>query len=131
MLRHPNIVRLFGFGEQDELLFYAMELVDGPQPGTGVPPGPRFTWLETARIGIDTCRALRHAHDRGIIHRDIKPANLLLTREGRQIKLSDFGIAKLYGNSRLTATGNVLGTAEYMPPEQADARPTGPAERPV
>ena len=125
MLRHPNIVRLFGFGEQEGLLYYAMELVDGPSLEQELRGGRRFTWLETARIGIDTCRALRHAHDRGIIHRDIKPANLLLTAAG-QIKLSDFGIARLFGNSRLTTVGNVLGTVEFMAPEQADARPAGP-----
>ncbi len=79
MLRHPNIVRLFGFGEQEGFLYYAMELVDGPSLEQELRNGRRFTWLETARIGIETCRALRHAHDRGIIHRDIKPANLLLT----------------------------------------------------
>ena len=125
MLRHPNIVRLFGFGEQEGLLYYAMELVDGPSLEQELRSGRRFTWLETARIGIDTCRALRHAHDRGIIHRDIKPANLLLTAAD-QIKLSDFGIARLFGNSRLTTAGNVLGTVEFMAPEQADARPAGP-----
>jgi serine/threonine-protein kinase len=125
MLRHPNIVRLFGFGEQEGLLYYAMELVDGPSLEQELRNGRRFTWRETARIGIDTCRALRHAHDRGIIHRDIKPANLLLTAAD-QIKLSDFGIARLFGNSRLTTVGNVLGTVEFMAPEQADARPAGP-----
>ena len=125
-LYHPNIVQLFGFGEDDEQLFYAMELVDGCSLEDEVRQGRMFPWREVARLGIDMCRALRHAHDRGITHRDIKPANLLLTRLDRRIKLSDFGVARLFGNSRLTATGNVLGTAEYMPPEQADARPTGP-----
>jgi serine/threonine-protein kinase len=125
-LYHPNIVQLFGFGEQDGHLFYAMELVDGISLEEEVRQGRVFVWREVARLGVDTCRALRHAHDRGIIHRDIKPANLLLTREGRRIKLSDFGIARLFGNQRLTATGNVLGTAEYMSPEQADGRATGP-----
>lgn len=125
-LYHPNIVQLFGFGEQDGQLFYAMELVDGVSLEEEVKQGRVFAWREVARLGIEMCRALRHAHDRGITHRDIKPANLLLTREGRRIKLSDFGIARLFGNSRLTATGNVVGTAEYMPPEQADGRPTGP-----
>jgi serine/threonine-protein kinase len=125
-LYHPNIVQLFGFGEQDGQLFYAMELVDGVSLEDEVNQGRVFVWRDVARLGIDMCRALRHAHDRGITHRDIKPANLLLTREARRIKLSDFGIARLFGNSRLTATGNVLGTAEYMPPEQADGRPTSP-----
>lgn len=124
-LYHPNIVQLFGFGEQDGQLFYAMELVDGVSLDDELGQGRVFHWRQVAEIGIETCRALRHAHDRGITHRDIKPANLLWTRD-RRIKLSDFGIAKLFGNTRLTATGNVLGTAEFMAPEQADGRPTGP-----
>jgi serine/threonine-protein kinase len=121
-LNHPNIVRLFGFGEQDGHLFYAMELVDGSSLEEELRRGRRFDWREVARIGVETCRALRHAHDRGIIHRDIKPGNLLLTADG-QVKLSDFGIARLFGNTRLTSAGSVLGTAEYMAPEQAEGRP--------
>ena len=66
-------------------------------------------------------RALKHAHDSGVIHRDIKPANLLITKDG-EVKLSDFGIAKLFGATGLTADGGVLGTAEYMAPEQAEGR---------
>jgi serine/threonine-protein kinase len=124
-LRHPNIVRLFGFGEQDGILFYAMELVEGLSLEEELERGRRFHWREVAHIGIQTCRALRHAHDRGIIHRDIKPANLLLTSDS-EVKLSDFGIARLFGDARMTAAGNVLGTVEYMAPEQADARPVGP-----
>jgi len=124
-LYHPNIVQLFGFGEEGDWLFYAMELVDGSSLEEELRRGRRFDWREVAEIGITTCRALRHAHDRGVIHRDIKPANLLLTKEGR-VKLSDFGIARLFGNTRITATGNVLGTAEYMAPEQAEGRPVTP-----
>jgi eukaryotic-like serine/threonine-protein kinase len=121
-LRHPNIVRLFGFGEQGSYLFYAMEFVDGSSLEQELRQGRRFDWREVTRIGIDMCRALRHAHDRGVIHRDIKPGNVLLASDGG-IKLSDFGIARLFGNSRLTVVGNVLGTAEYMAPEQAEGRP--------
>jgi eukaryotic-like serine/threonine-protein kinase len=121
-LRHPNIVRLFGFGEQDLLLFYVMELVDGSSLEQELRQGRRFDWREVTRIGIETARALRHAHDRGVIHRDIKPGNLLLATDGR-VKLSDFGIARLFGYSKLTSVGNVLGTAEYMAPEQAEGRP--------
>jgi len=121
-LNHPNIVRLFGFGEQDGHLFYAMELVDGNSLEEELRRGRRFDWREAARIGVEMCKALRHAHDRGIIHRDIKPGNLLLTADAR-LKLSDFGIARLFGNSRLTGAGSVLGTAEYMAPEQAEGRP--------
>ncbi len=121
-LHHPNIVRLFGFGEQEGLLFYAMELVDGNSLEEELRRGRRFDWREVTRIGIETCRALRHAHDRGVIHRDIKPGNLLLAADG-SVKLSDFGIARLFGYSRLTSAGNVLGTAEYMAPEQAAGQP--------
>ncbi len=124
-LRHPNIVRLFGFGEQDGLLFYAMELVDGSSLQQELEGGRRFDWREVAHIGVETCKALRHAHDRGIIHRDIKPANLLLTPDG-SVKLSDFGIARLFGSTGVTAAGNVLGTVEFMAPEQAESRPPGP-----
>jgi serine/threonine protein kinase len=117
-LNHPNIVKLFGFGEENARLFYAMELVDGNSLEEELGRGRRFDWREVVRIVIEICRALRHAHDRGVIHRDIKPGNLLLASNG-QIKLSDFGIARLFGNTRLTSAGSVLGTAEYMAPEQA------------
>ncbi|HEY1599970.1 MAG TPA: serine/threonine-protein kinase [Pirellulales bacterium] len=124
-LRHPNIVRLFGFGEQEEYLYYSMELVDGRSLEDELQTGRRFAWREVTDFAVQTCRALKHAHDRGVIHRDIKPANLLLTPEG-QIKLSDFGIAKLFGSAGMTAVGGVLGTAEYMAPEQTDGRPITP-----
>ncbi len=124
-LKHPHIVRLIGYGEQDGRLFFSMEYVDGRSLEQELIAGRRFNWTEVADIGIAVCTALKHAHDRGIIHRDIKPANLLLDVTGT-IKLSDFGIAKLFGQTGLTAAGNVLGTADYMAPEQADARAVGP-----
>lgn len=118
-LRHPNIVALYGYGEDDGHLFYAMELVDGEDLQSELNARRRFTWQEVTQLSIDVCRALKHAHDHGIIHRDLKPANLLLTQD-EQVKLSDFGIAKLFGASHLTSAGGVLGTADYMSPEQAD-----------
>lgn len=124
-LKHPHIVRLIGYGEQDGRLFYSMEYIEGRSLEQELVAGRRFTWTDAADIGISVCTALKHAHDRGIVHRDIKPANLLLDASGT-VKLSDFGIAKLFGQTRLTAAGNVLGTADYMAPEQADARPVGP-----
>ncbi len=124
-LNHPNIVRLFGFGEQDGLLFYAMELVEGNSLESELVRGRRFGWREATQIGIDVCHALRHAHDRGVVHRDIKPGNLLLDPDGR-VKLSDFGIARFFGNTRITSVGSVLGTAEYMAPEQAEGLAVGP-----
>lgn len=120
-LSHPNIVRLYGYGEQAGTLFYSMELVPGNSLEDELRDGRRFEWREVTQIAIKLCRALKHAHDHGVIHRDLKPANLLLTPEG-EIKLSDFGIARLFGNTRLTADGGVLGTAEFMAPEQADGR---------
>jgi serine/threonine-protein kinase len=121
-LNHPNIVRLTGFGEQDGHLFYAMELVDGNSLEEELRRGRKFEWQEVVQIGLEMCKALRHAHDRGIVHRDIKPGNLLLASDGR-VKLSDFGIARFFGGSGLTCAGNVLGTADYMAPEQAEGRP--------
>ncbi len=120
-LRHEHIVRLFGYGEQDDVLFYAMELVVGASLDEEIRAGRKFHWREVTEIGVGLCRALKHAHDRGVIHRDIKPANLLLT-SGGQVKLSDFGIAKLFGADGMTSAGGVVGTAEFMAPEQADGR---------
>lgn len=121
-LRHPHIVRLMGFGEQSGAVYYAMELVVGSSLEEELQHGRRFTWREVTKIGVDICKALKHAHDHGVIHRDLKPANLLVDSND-QVKLSDFGIAKLFGSSGLTGDGGVLGTADYMSPEQAEGRP--------
>ncbi len=123
-LRHPNIVQLVGYGEQDGQLFYVMELVDGQSLQDELRRGRRFTWREVTRIAITTCAALKHAHDHGIIHRDLKPGNLLLTTDDK-VKLCDFGIAKLFGSTTIS-TGSVIGTAEYMAPEQGEGKPVGP-----
>ena len=120
-LDHPNIVSLIGFGEEGGQLFYAMELIDGTSLAQELRERGRFGWQQAVRIGIETARALKHAHDRGIIHRDLKPGNLLLDPDGN-VKLSDFGIARVFGNNQITSTGAVIGTAEYMAPEQADGR---------
>ncbi|MCA9234265.1 MAG: serine/threonine protein kinase [Planctomycetales bacterium] len=120
-LQHDGIVRMFGYGEDDGVLFYSMERVDGPSLDEELNNGRRFDWHETLDIAVQLCRALKHAHDHGVVHRDIKPANILLAPDGR-VKLADFGIARLFGANQLTTAGGVLGTADYMSPEQADGR---------
>ena len=125
-LNHPNIVQLHGYGESEGHLYYAMELVDGTNLEQELQRGRRFTWREVTQFGIDIARALKHAHDHGVIHRDLKPANLLLDAKDDRIKLTDFGIAKLFGASNQTYSGSVMGTADYMAPEQAAGEPTTP-----
>ncbi|MEQ8846115.1 serine/threonine-protein kinase [Botrimarina sp.] len=121
-LRHAGIVRLLGYGEEDGALFFAMELVEGSSLEEELRQGRRFTWREATQIAIQVCRALKHAHDHGVIHRDLKPANILLAAEG-QPKLADFGIARVFGSTGVTMAGGVLGTADYMSPEQASGKP--------
>lgn len=122
-LSHEGIVRLYGYGEQNGVLFYSMELVHGDSLEDELKAGRRFDWREVSDIAIQLCGALKHAHDHGIIHRDIKPANILFA-DDHLVKLADFGIARLFANaSSLTTAGGVLGTADYMSPEQADGRP--------
>jgi eukaryotic-like serine/threonine-protein kinase len=121
-LKHDGIVRLFGYGEEDGVLFYSMELVEGISLEDELKAGRRFTWREVSNIAIQLSLALKHAHDHGIVHRDIKPANILLYGDER-VKLADFGIARLFGTTSLTTAGGVLGTADYMSPEQAEGRP--------
>ncbi|MEO1088219.1 MAG: serine/threonine-protein kinase, partial [Acidobacteriota bacterium] len=121
-LQHENIVHIYDIDEirnadGDAIYFIAMELVDGytlsQRPGAGQPMAPE----QVRTIGAALGRALDFAHRQGIVHRDIKGANVMVTGEG-QVKLMDFGIAKSAGGVK-TATGSVLGTPEYMAPEQA------------
>jgi serine/threonine protein kinase len=100
-----------------------MELVDGPDLRARIAAGPLAS-LDVATMGADLAEALHYVHERGIIHRDVKPANVLLAPSGfpgraMHAKLADFGIARLLDETRLTATGSLLGTASYLSPEQA------------
>ena len=121
-LRHAHIVELYGFGEEAGTLFYAMELVTGGSLQEELLAGRHYSWRDVIALAVDICAALKHAHDHGVIHRDIKPANLLLDGEGR-VKLTDFGIAKLFGEAHRTMAGSIVGTADYMAPEQAAGLP--------
>ena len=121
-LKHPHIVDVYAYGEQEGLLFYAMEWVEGTSLQEELAAGCRFDWREACRMAMQVCSALKHAHDHGIIHRDLKPANLLLNAEN-QVKLTDFGIARLFGQRPLTVAGGVVGTADFMAPEQAEGKP--------
>ena len=116
-LDHPNIVRLISFGQEDGNMFFAMEMVDGKSLFEVLRSGHKFTPPQCLSIAKDVCNGLKHAHDRGIIHRDLKPGNLMMTKD-RVVKITDFGIAKSYGSSQNTGN-NILGTLDYMSPEQA------------
>lgn len=129
-LYHPNIVRFYDSGRQDHLFFYSMEYVDGRNLEEEVVERGRLPWAEVLDVALQVCPALKHAHDRGVIHRDLKPSNLMRTRTAATaetpfgvVKLTDFGIAKVFATTHLTATGGVVGTAEYLSPEQAVGKP--------
>ncbi len=120
-LKHPNIVQVIGYGEEHGLLFYSMEYVDGENLHQLLRRAKGFGWEQVLDWSIEICSALKHAHDFGIIHRDLKPANLMINSKGH-VKLMDFGIAKLYGSREQTVPGSVLGTADFMAPEQAEGK---------
>jgi serine/threonine-protein kinase len=121
-LEHPHIVRFYESGFENGLYFYAMEYVDGQNLEQLLERDKRLPWKDVLDIASQVCPALKHVHDHGIIHRDLKPANILRTAAGI-VKLTDFGIAKVFAQSHLTSTGGVVGTAEYLSPEQAAGKP--------
>jgi len=137
-LNHPGIVTLYEFGKADGLYFFLMEFVDGVNLRQLLHAG-RISAREALAIVPQICDALQYAHDQGIVHRDIKPENILLDRRGR-VKVADFGLAKIVGAGRdqnvpgqtsstqpptiatenLTDAGRVMGTPQYMAPEQKE-----------
>ncbi|TWU46418.1 serine/threonine protein kinase [Rubripirellula reticaptiva] len=127
LLKHRNIVRIIGEGEDEEgRLFYSMELIDGETLQARIRRQKKLSWQSTVGIAIQIAAALKHAHDIGVTHRDLKPANLILTADDT-VKLVDFGIPKVFGDDReQTQLGSVLGTPDYMAPEQAVGGPITP-----
>ena len=118
-LSSPYIVKVVLDGETDDgSYYYSMEFVDGETLTSMVSRRKRIPWREVIDVSLDIAAALKSAHDSGIVHRDLKPSNLMVSKDG-QIKLTDFGVAHMFATTRLTRTGGVVGTAEYMSPEQA------------
>ena len=120
-LSHPNVVAIFDRGEWDGTYYIAMELVEGRTLKEIVRekgPAPPEAAVD---ITLQILRAARYAHKRGVVHRDIKPHNVLIDHDGR-VRVTDFGIARA-GTSDITETGSVMGTAQYLSPEQAQGRP--------
>ncbi len=122
-LRYPNVLQVydFDFDEASESYYMVTEFIEGPTLKSLLldlaSEGKRLPLAETVRICRDVGRALAYAHARGMIHRDVKPANVMIDADGR-IVLTDFGIAKILGGSTgLTASGALMGTPAYMPPE--------------
>jgi serine/threonine-protein kinase len=121
-LDHPNIVRLYDSGHENDIYYYVMEYIEGKSFQDLLEVRGRLPWEEVLDAALQICPALKHAHDHGIVHRDLKPPNLLRGPTG-VVKLTDFGIAKVFSGTHLTAAGGVVGTAEYLSPEQAAGKP--------
>ena len=120
-LSHPNIVGVYDTGSEDGTHFIVMEFVDGRTLKDVIrAEGPLYP-ERAAEICADVCSALAAAHARGLIHRDIKPGNVMLTPEGK-VKVMDFGIARATTSETITQTAAVVGTAQYISPEQAQGQ---------
>ncbi|MFA6954643.1 MAG: serine/threonine-protein kinase [Thermoanaerobaculia bacterium] len=124
-LQHPHIVTLHDAGEDPRGLYLVLEYVAGTSLDAVLAGGP-LPAERAAEILRECAGALAAAHAQGIIHRDIKPANILITENG-SVKIADFGIARLLGESHTTDRGSIVGTPNYMAPEQIDGRGVGPA----
>src|SRR6478672_11673389 len=122
-LQHPSIVTVIDRGEEEGRQYIVFEYIDGENLKEFVVRNGRLEVREALDIAVDIARALAFAHEHGLIHRDVKPQNVLLNGDGRA-KVTDFGIARtLYVDGSMTQTGTVLGTSNYIAPEQASGQP--------
>ncbi len=120
-LNHPNIVTIYDIGEDDDTTYIAMEVLNGRELSSFCRPEALRSVDEVLRIVIQVASALDYAHKNQVVHRDIKPANVVVMDDG-QVKVADFGIARLQTASTYTRTGAILGTPNYMSPEQVEGK---------
>ena len=116
-LQHPNVVSIYDRGEWDGTYYIAMEFIDGRTLKQLIQQEAPLDPPRAIELTIQVLRAARFAHRRGVIHRDLKPHNVIVDADGRA-KVTDFGIARA-GASDMTQTGSIMGTAQYLSPEQA------------
>ncbi|MFF5624818.1 serine/threonine-protein kinase [Microbacterium sp. NPDC012755] len=126
LVNHEGIASVFDYGEENGSAYLVMELVPGEALSTILERDGALSADKTLDIVAQTASALQAAHAAGLVHRDIKPGNLLITPDGR-VKITDFGIARIADQVPLTATGQVMGTVQYLSPEQASGHPASPA----
>lgn len=119
---HDHVVTIHAVGEDGSVPYLVMEFVDGISLQDRIDQSGPLELLEILRLGMQMARGLAAAHAQGLVHRDIKPANILL-EDGQRAKLTDFGLARAVDDVRMTRTGMVAGTPQYMSPEQAHGRP--------
>jgi eukaryotic-like serine/threonine-protein kinase len=124
-LAHPNVVQVFDTGEDEDRLYIVMEYVEGEGLDEVLAREGRLSPDDVLPLGQQACAALQYAHEQGVIHRDVKPANLLLRRDGL-LKVADFGIARAGQATQLTQVGTILGTLNYLAPEQARGEDVSP-----
>jgi serine/threonine protein kinase len=117
-LNHPNIVTIHDVGKAGELVYMAMEYIEGVELRTLIGEGQPLALPQALSIAAQVAEGLAYAHKRGVVHRDIKPANIMVVPNG-PVKITDFGIARMRGSRELTQTGMLLGSPKYMSPEQA------------
>lgn len=122
-LNHPNIATLHSFFDHGNELFMILEFVPGETLDKVLQRRGALSCEEAIPIFTELLDSIDHAHEFGVIHRDIKPSNIMLTEKGN-LKILDFGIARFHGRARITRVGNILGTLEYMSPEQAKGEET-------